>query len=173
MQVRLQLYALTLHLSPTCVKVMKTSIPLWSDDQPVIVWNMVKWQRCGGKGKTMWNKQEIEIVLSIQSKYGLFLLIVLLRITEVSKELGVDLFFTILLIDLLPSCNEHAGAEASWYHSYGSWCSGYVPYDAFASPFYTTVNTPSLLTKTTQSIECTTLQQNLPLSLYKDKILWL
>ena len=59
------------------------------------------------------NKQEIEIVLSIQSKYGLFLLIVLLRITEVSKELRVNLRVTSSEMHLLPSCNEHAGAEAS------------------------------------------------------------
>ena len=59
------------------------------------------------------NKQEIEIVLSIQSKYGLFLLIVLLRITEVSKELRVNLRVTSGEMRLLPSCNEHAGAEAS------------------------------------------------------------
>ena len=56
---------------------------------------------------------EIEIVLSIQSKYGLFLLIVLLRITEVSKELRVNLRVTSGEMRLLPSCNEHAGAEAS------------------------------------------------------------
>ena len=37
------------------------------------------------------NKQAIEIVLRMSSKYGLFLLVVLLRVTKVSKELRINL----------------------------------------------------------------------------------
>ena len=37
------------------------------------------------------NKQVIEIVPRMSSKYGLFLLVVLLRVTKVSKELGINL----------------------------------------------------------------------------------
>lgn len=60
----------------------------------------------------------------------------LLRITEVSKELRIHLDVKSIYGHLLPSCNGNADAEASWYHSCGSWYSGCAPCDAFASPCY-------------------------------------
>lgn len=60
-----------------------------------------------------YNKQDLLIVPSIASKNGLFLLVMLLSVTEVSKELRINLFGQKDARLPLPSCNEHVGVEAS------------------------------------------------------------
>lgn len=67
--------------------------------------------RCSDHGN--FNKQDLLIVPSIASKNGLFLLVMLLSVTEVSKELRINLFGETGPQTLLPSCNEHVGVEAS------------------------------------------------------------
>ena len=131
----------------TCVKVTNTSIRqtkrVWQQQLCFTKTVHLLQTRCSDHGN--FNKQDLLIVPSIASKNGLFLLVMLLSVTEVSKELRINLFGETGPQTLLPSCNEHVGVEASWYHSYGSWYSGCGRYDAFASPFYTMMRNHSFL----------------------------